>query len=306
MFGYIKPYVPTLTVSQYEAYKAIYCGLCRSMGQLTGQTSRFTLSYDFAFLAVFRMAIERIPSKVDRKACIAHPFGRRAYIKDNDALRYCAAACAILTRGKIDDNIRDEKGFKKLTYSLLSPMGTLYGKRAGEKFQSLSATVNKELEELTRLETGKCDSVDEAAAPFARILSEIFAFGLEGKERRIAETMGASVGKFIYAIDACDDISSDIKGEKYNPIRFMYQDPLEYNNEKKKNVFKKDIADSLYTALGLEINRAYDTLDYMDFEDMDTYRAILENILTVGMRSEAARVLYGSNKNENPLKRKFH
>ena len=56
MFGYVKPYVPALTVAEYEAYKGAYCGLCRTMGHLTGQISRLTLNYDFAFLAIFLTA----------------------------------------------------------------------------------------------------------------------------------------------------------------------------------------------------------------------------------------------------------
>ena len=59
MFGYVKPYVPALTVAEYEAYRGAYCGLCRTMGHLTGQISRMTLNYDFAFLAIFRLAAFR-------------------------------------------------------------------------------------------------------------------------------------------------------------------------------------------------------------------------------------------------------
>ena len=47
MFGYVMPYVPTLQVQEYELYRAVYCGLCREMGRITGQASRLTLSYDF-------------------------------------------------------------------------------------------------------------------------------------------------------------------------------------------------------------------------------------------------------------------
>ena len=57
MFGYIRPHTPELRVREYEYYKAVYCGLCRSMGKCTGQCSRMTLSYDFAFLSLVRMAL---------------------------------------------------------------------------------------------------------------------------------------------------------------------------------------------------------------------------------------------------------
>ena len=57
MFGYVKPNIPELKVKDNELYKATYCGLCRAMGKCTGCASRFTLSYDFAFAAVLRLAV---------------------------------------------------------------------------------------------------------------------------------------------------------------------------------------------------------------------------------------------------------
>ena len=55
MFGYIKTYPPELKVREQEYYRAVYCGLCRTMGKCTGQCSRMALSYDFAFLVMLRL-----------------------------------------------------------------------------------------------------------------------------------------------------------------------------------------------------------------------------------------------------------
>ena len=42
MYGYVRPHIPELKVGEYERYRAVYCGLCRSMGRLTGQASRIS------------------------------------------------------------------------------------------------------------------------------------------------------------------------------------------------------------------------------------------------------------------------
>ena len=62
MYGYVRTHAPELKVRQQEYYRAVYCGLCRTMGKCTGQCSRMTLSYDFTFFALVRMALtgERI------------------------------------------------------------------------------------------------------------------------------------------------------------------------------------------------------------------------------------------------------
>ena len=56
MYGYIRTFDPELKVREQEYYRAVYCGLCRTMGKCTGQCSRMTLSYDFTLFALVRMA----------------------------------------------------------------------------------------------------------------------------------------------------------------------------------------------------------------------------------------------------------
>ena len=82
MFGYVKPFVPELKVAQHELYRAVYCGLCRAMGRVTGQASRFTLSYDLVFLAAVRMILEGETPVLEHFSCMAHPLTKigRAHV----------------------------------------------------------------------------------------------------------------------------------------------------------------------------------------------------------------------------------
>ena len=112
MFGYIRTDVPELRVRENEYYRAVYCGLCRAQGKCTGQCSRMTLSYDMTFLALLRLAISKETPEIKSGRCLAHPFKKRAYVADCDALSYCAYASALLFYGKTVDDILDEKGRK--------------------------------------------------------------------------------------------------------------------------------------------------------------------------------------------------
>ena len=105
MFGYIRTDTPELRVRENEYYRAVYCGLCRAQGKCTGQCSRMTLSYDIAFLALLRIAIEGKPIELRRGRCIAHPIRARKYVARCAPLDYCAYAAAILTYGKTVDEI---------------------------------------------------------------------------------------------------------------------------------------------------------------------------------------------------------
>ena len=102
MFGYVKPFVPELKVAQHEIYRAAYCGLCRSMGRVTGQLSRMTLSYDLVFLAAVRMILEDITPAFEQSRCAAHPMKKRMIMLDNGALAYTAAMSAVLAGEKRD------------------------------------------------------------------------------------------------------------------------------------------------------------------------------------------------------------
>ncbi len=218
MFGYVKPYVPDLRVRENEMYRALYCGLCRSMGIHTGCASRFTLSYDFVFLAAVRCVIEKCSVKAVPKRCLSHPFHKRLSVCDNSALAYSAAAAAVLVKAKLEDDIRDSGRMKKFT----SRLALIPAKRM-EKKALRAADVPKDaiydcLARLSALEESGCTSLDSVADIFGELLAEVFSYGLDGSAARIAAALGKSVGKYIYVIDAADDAADDKKSGSYNPL----------------------------------------------------------------------------------------
>lgn len=59
MFGYVRANKPEMKIKDYEQYKAVYCSLCRELGRSFGIVPRMTLSYDFTFLALLRLAVSK-------------------------------------------------------------------------------------------------------------------------------------------------------------------------------------------------------------------------------------------------------
>ena len=96
MFGYIKPFRPELKIREAEDYKAVYCGLCKELGRSYGLFARMTLSYDFAFMAMLFMSIDKncCPS-FEKCSCIAHPFKKQCRCTENKAISLAAKAAAI-------------------------------------------------------------------------------------------------------------------------------------------------------------------------------------------------------------------
>ncbi len=219
MFGYIKPYVPELKVSEYEKYRAAYCGLCCSIGRVTGQLSRFTLSYDLVFLAAVRMVLEEITPEFKPMYCLAHPMRKRLTITENPALTYAAQISAVLADEKNRDDLNDEHGAGRIKSSVVSPFLSAFAKNAEKELPSdCRRNICEKLKRLDELEKQGCTSVGDTADAFGEVLRYVFSLGLNDEKANIAGNIGYHTGRFAYICDAADDMTDDIQKHRYNPI----------------------------------------------------------------------------------------
>ncbi len=282
MFGYVKTHTPEMKVSEYEYYRAAYCGLCRSMGKCTGQCSRMTLSYDFAFLALVRQALAGECACLERKRCIAHPLRRRAMMKRGPQLDFCSYAAAILTYHKLADDISDESGGKRMLAYMTRPLARSMRKKAIKKggLAALDAAVAEKLARLSEFEASRVASVDTPADIFGEILSDIMAEGFEGTKEKVARAIGYHVGRWIYITDALDDLSEDVEKKRYNPFILLYGETLD---EGKKELISAALKNELCDA-----ERAFDLIDFGDNKMLEN---IICNIIYLGMPNTVERVM---------------
>ena len=151
MFGYIKPNIPELKVKDNELYKATYCGLCRTMGKCTGCASKFTLSYDFAFFALVRMALEKTKAQVKMRRCMVHPFKKRPIMEMNSVLEYSAKSSVILTRLKLKDNVNDSHGISRLKAKIVG-LVSIFFKKTDKSLLPLEEKIKECIDSLATLE----------------------------------------------------------------------------------------------------------------------------------------------------------
>lgn len=219
MFGYVRPLVPQLRVAEYELYRAVYCGLCRAMGRVTGQLSRVTLSYDFTLLAMVRMILSGELPDPKPLRCVAHPLQKRTYVAENSSLDHAAAASALLAYLKDLDDLADERGIKRVRAYLARPPLRGMSRRGARLLpDSAEGEILSRMERLSALERDGCPSADETAEAFGDVLAYLFALGLEGEPHELALTIGRRVGRFVYLCDAADDLAQDVRAGRYNPL----------------------------------------------------------------------------------------
>ena len=268
MYGYVRPDKRELKVREYELFRAAYCGLCETLRERYGLISRLLVNYDMTFLA---MVLFQGKTDTEVRRCPVHPLGKRWCVCDSDALSAAADYSVILSWWKLRDNAADEDALQ----SLLSVSGSLALKKAYQKAAAarpdFDASVRKCLEELSQLENEKCASLDRTADCFARLLSSAAADG-DSQQRRIRRELFYHVGRFVYIIDAVDDLARDIREDKFNPLRYRF----ELSGEK----LDEEQLEQVRSTLNMSQRSAAAALS---LREADSWQPILENIVMTGL-----------------------
>ncbi|MBQ7875063.1 MAG: hypothetical protein IJ306_07915 [Oscillospiraceae bacterium] len=284
MFGYIKPYRPELKIREAEEYRSIYCGLCRELGRSYGIFARMTLSYDFAFMAMFFMSLDdNICPSFEHCRCIAHPFKKQCRCCENEAVSLAAKAAMILTYYKFRDDLADRGFFKKIGAALLMPFAASARKKAlsfGGAAIKIDEAAKNMMERQKEIEGRSSALADEAAEPTAKFLEELIGLRADEGNERILRRFGYLLGRYIYLCDALDDLEDDRRKQNYNPFIFGGEDSVQ--NAK--------------SALFMTTAELSDDLELLA---LDRYKEIVENIIRLGLRSEVERIINKKGGKEN-------
>ena len=222
MFGYVRINKMDLTFREFDVYKGYYCGLCKYLKQNHGEISRLSLNYDITFLILLLTSVYRPKSTITQEVCIANPIKKKARIV-NEVTEYAASMNVLLTYYKLEDNLHDDKGIKDiLAYHMYK--GKL--KKAYEKYPEKADYIKNQLLVLQSLEESNSTDIDAVSNTFGNLMGEIFAYKNDKYENDL-RIIGFNIGKYIYMLDAYEDLDKDIKKGRYNPF-------IEYANKKEE------------------------------------------------------------------------
>jgi len=292
MFGYVRPYKPEMKMAEYEKYRAVYCGLCREIGQVSGQLSRLALSYDIVLLASVRMILEGISPVFTPYRCPVQPAEKRLVLLPNRAVTYTAAVFAALAAAKNADDLHDERGVHRIRPLLLAPMAKHLEKAADRVLPAgTTGEIGKRLAFLSEKEGARCSSVDVMAQAFGDVLGYLFSLGLEGEDAETASVFGQSVGAFLYLCDAADDLPDDFRKHRYNPLLLSWGEMATDGGK-----LSPMVKDSLRTALPVTLEGLEKAAEKLDSAHPLT--PIVKNIIFLGLPYSLGRVLDGREKDK--------
>lgn len=261
MFGYITVNKPELKIKEFEVYKSFYCGFCESLRRKYGRLGQITLSYDLTFVIMLFTGLYEHDTTHTRRRCIAHPFCKHNK-QENEFSEYAADMNVLLTYYKCMDDWLDEKKYgKKILASMLK--GKV--RSVEEKYPEKSEEIKRLLDEIHIAEEENSSELDKAAGLFGQIMATIFVCRHDEWEDELRE-MGFYLGKFIYLMDAYEDIEKDIKDRNYNPLISIYKD-----SDFEENAY------NILTMMMAECCKVFERLPVIDNVE------ILRNILYAGV-----------------------
>ena len=224
MFGYVMPYIPNLRVFENEIYKATYCGLCRQIKKEFGSLCRLSLSYDMVFLVVFLVCYLDEKMQFERKICKLHILKKRLFLKENVSLKKAANIGTILFNYKLKDNVKDCKSLKKVLNKIFLIIFKNCHKTAKRNEENIEKIVFDFIEYQNKVEQKRNKSLDFYSDPTGRCIGEIFRNISKKKEDEEGlYRIGYMLGKYIYLMDAFDDLEKDKKDKNFNPFLEIYK-----------------------------------------------------------------------------------
>ncbi len=284
MFGYVKVCKSELRVREYEEYKAVYCTLCKTLGKEYGVLARALLSYDATFYILLReCATEGAAPCYKKGRCRFNPLKTCRYCENStDSYREAAALTVLMSYQKVLDNIADGKGFRKCLAYLIKPY--LHGKykKAKARYGHFAERIEAAMQKQAVLEQELCASTDRAAHPSAEALALIFSDGIANEaQQRVVSRVAYCVGRWVYLLDAYDDMRADLKNGGYNPFL------LKCNVQTEQDLYAPDLHEQILQSLHMTANEAAVSLGLLSGQ---THRGVLENILCDGTESATVTV----------------
>lgn len=217
MFGYVTPYKMELKIKDYEMFKAYYCGLCISIKNNFSNLCRMTLNYDMTFLGILLDSLEYSKHKYVVTKCIAHPMKKRPKVIDNRALDYAGFCNVSLVYYKLLDDYNDDNSLNKKFISMYIKK---FINKSKDDLPPILVNIEENINKLSSLEKSQnVISIDELSDPFASLTAFIISYYYKNENFfNDLYNLGYNLGRWIYIIDAFDDLKEDMEKHKFNAI----------------------------------------------------------------------------------------
>lgn len=222
MFGYVNADKKEMTDEERSTYQAYYCGLCRELKRQAGAGAQICLNYDITFLAILLSGLYEPDEVTESFRCRLHPTKKR-FFHESEVMQYAASMNIVLSYYKLLDDYQDDhKTSRKKIANRFEPAV----KRVCEEYPRQTQAIEDFVRDLSDAEYRQEDNLTVLSALSGDMLGELFCYKEEDVWNESLRSMGYYLGKFIYLLDAYDDMEKDRKNHSFNPmLRAIDKDP---------------------------------------------------------------------------------
>lgn len=226
MFGYVTINKMELKFKEYYSYKGYYCGLCKCLKTMYGNKSRLTLNYDMTFLILLLSSLYEPENKIYNERCIVHPKNKQLIIQ-NEITEYAASLNVLLSYYNMLDNWVDDRDYKSLAAAKILQSQL---QKSVSNLNDITKTIKLRLNNISKLEKEDTEDIDAVSNEFGHLMEEIFLYKKDHWEQSLRK-IGFYLGKYIYFIDAYEDMKKDLENKSYNPFnKLNIENKEEYAN----------------------------------------------------------------------------
>ncbi|MFT9077377.1 DUF5685 family protein [Ethanoligenens sp.] len=281
MFGYVKPFKPELKIREFEAYRAVYCGMCHTLGKRYAFAMRFILSYDLTLMAMLLLSMRESPVTICKCRCPANLRKLPACTQGRE-LRFVADCGVLLLYHKLRDNLHDASIPKKVLAALLLPIAACMKRRAASRQPQAAARIADAMRAQADAES-KGAGIDAAADPTSGMIGDLLLLGAEKQaDERVLHRFGYFLGRWIYLIDAVDDMQQDTQSGDFNPFALAWHlSPT------------SDFVAARARTVGLLNSCVYEMQAALALLPVRQYAEVLENTFSLGLPHMQCAVVEG-------------
>lgn len=224
MFGYVVINKPELKIKDFDLYQSFYCGLCSSLHTEFGRIGQVALNFDMTFLHIVLSGLYEPEEDIQQERCIMHPLHKHTR-RCNKTSSYAADMTILLTYLKCEDDLVDDH--KKQAYVMKQLLQRKF-QTVKKKYPEKVAKIQAILASNEQLEKQSSTDLDSLASLTGHMMGEIFAYQ-QDEWRNTLYQMGDYLGRFIYLMDAYDDLEEDKEKGEFNPF-LTYEQKADFDD----------------------------------------------------------------------------
>lgn len=219
MVGYLKPNFKNVPKEYKKIYKSYYCGLCKSLKNQYNYIGILSLNYEITTFLLLINSMNDEEQRCFHGSCSISPFVPVRYIDYlQDDIVKAAHLSVLIAYYEIKDNNKDIGGIKWNTIEKYA------ANKSKKSINALADDYNKiksAIEGFYSIESNKTANFDEIVESDGELIKSFLSilikhFDVDATNKLLE--LSKLLGKWIYLIDACDDLLEDKKENNFNSL----------------------------------------------------------------------------------------